>query len=298
MTVAAACTVRTQYGSGGSSGNGSKTGLPLNYPPTPRRAPPPPLPLLGCSSGRTSPFSHLSRLRGKSSARQSRQGGRPEPGHGSLPVSSRPDMREKGRRKKGRTWAEAAKTVRGRERRGRPGGFRSLADLRRQGKGGHWPSDPAEGARSRAGRRRLVSGRDPCGNGGARRKRVAAALRCSLRRRRVLDVLGSSPRGHVALSPRLRSPPPRHGEVCCAGAGAGSPPVCGSGAPVGCRWEKARACAQPGKKRAAPALVESPRRGGLGARLGLPAPRGARVQREVTGRRFLFAVGAESAGGV
>ncbi|XP_055477977.1 uncharacterized protein LOC129687537 [Psammomys obesus] len=39
------------------------------------------------------------------------KGTQPEPGHGSLPVSSRPDMREKGRRKKGRTWAEAAKTV-------------------------------------------------------------------------------------------------------------------------------------------------------------------------------------------
>lgn len=142
MTVAAACTVRTQYGSGGSSGNGSETGRPLEPP---LRAPPPPLPLLGRSSGLTSPFSHLSRHRGKSSAGQSRQGGRPEPGHGSLPVSSRPDMREKGRRKKGRTWAEAAKTVRGRERRGRPGGFGPLADLRRQGKGGHWPSDPAEG---------------------------------------------------------------------------------------------------------------------------------------------------------
>lgn len=39
------------------------------------------------------------------------KGTQPEPGHRSLPVSSRTDMREKGRRKKGRTWAEAAKTV-------------------------------------------------------------------------------------------------------------------------------------------------------------------------------------------
>lgn len=108
MTVAAACTVRTQYGSGGSSGNGSRrTGRPIDRPPHTT----PPLPLLGCSSGLTFPFSHLSRHRGKNSAGQSRQGGRPQPGHGSLPVSSRPDMREKGRRKKGRTWAEAAKTV-------------------------------------------------------------------------------------------------------------------------------------------------------------------------------------------
>lgn len=147
MTVSAACTVRTQYGSGGSSGNGSRrTGRPIDPP----RATPPPLPLFGCSSGLTSPFSHLSRHRGKSSAGQSRQGGRPEPGHGSLPVSSRPDMREKGRRKKGRTWAEAAKTVRGRERRGRPGGYRSFAARQSQGKGGHWPSDPVEGAQNRA----------------------------------------------------------------------------------------------------------------------------------------------------
>lgn len=61
-------------------------------------------------------------------------------------------MREKGRRKKGRTWAEAAKTVRGRGRRGRPGGFRSLVVRQSQGKGGHWPSDPAEGAQNRAER--------------------------------------------------------------------------------------------------------------------------------------------------
>lgn len=33
MTVAAACTVRTQYGSGGSSGNGSRrTGRPIDRP--------------------------------------------------------------------------------------------------------------------------------------------------------------------------------------------------------------------------------------------------------------------------
>lgn len=36
MTVAAACTVRTQYGSGGSSGNGSRrTGRFIDFPPTP-----------------------------------------------------------------------------------------------------------------------------------------------------------------------------------------------------------------------------------------------------------------------
>lgn len=36
MTTAAACTVRTQYGSGGSSGNGSRTGRPVEHPPTAR----------------------------------------------------------------------------------------------------------------------------------------------------------------------------------------------------------------------------------------------------------------------
>lgn len=33
MTTEAACTVRTQYGSGGSSGNGSGTGHPVESPP-------------------------------------------------------------------------------------------------------------------------------------------------------------------------------------------------------------------------------------------------------------------------
>lgn len=71
-------------------------------------------------------------------------------------------MREKGRRKKGRTWAEAAKTVSGRERRGRPRGFCPLAARRSQRKGGHWPSDPAEGAQNRAERAASsVGGRDP-----------------------------------------------------------------------------------------------------------------------------------------
>lgn len=37
MTTAAACTVRTQYGSGGSSGNGSRTGRPVDPPPPPAR---------------------------------------------------------------------------------------------------------------------------------------------------------------------------------------------------------------------------------------------------------------------
>lgn len=67
-------------------------------------------------------------------------------------------MREKGRRKKGRTWAEAAKTVRRRERTGRLGGFRSLAARRLQGKGGQWPCDPAEGAQNRAVRAEVSVG--------------------------------------------------------------------------------------------------------------------------------------------
>lgn len=38
MTTAAACTVRAQYGSGGRSGNGSRTGRPVDppHPPTAR----------------------------------------------------------------------------------------------------------------------------------------------------------------------------------------------------------------------------------------------------------------------
>ena len=82
---------------------------------------------------------------------------------------SRPDMREKGRRKKGRTWAEAAKTVRRRERTGRLGGFRSLAALpRSQGKGGQWHCDPAKGGTKPRGEGGgLCRACGPCGNGGA-----------------------------------------------------------------------------------------------------------------------------------
>lgn len=71
MTTAAACTVRAQYGSGGSSGNGSRTGRPVDHPPTARlrgRF------LADLLPGPTSPFSHLSQHRGKSSAGRSRQG--------------------------------------------------------------------------------------------------------------------------------------------------------------------------------------------------------------------------------
>lgn len=194
MTVAAACTVRTQYGSGGSSGNGSRrTGRFIDSPPPPPRAPPPPLPLLGCSSGLTSPFSHLSRHRGKNSAGQSRQGGRLEPGHGSLPVSSRPDMREKGRRKKGRTWAEAAKTVRRRERSGKPGGFRSFSAHRSQGKrrGGGGVNGPAtrlRGQKTARRGRRLVSGLWSLWEWRRQRKRVATGLWLLPALRRILLV--------------------------------------------------------------------------------------------------------------
>ena len=188
-------------------------------PQTAPSAPPPPLPLLRCSSGLTSLFSHLSRHRGKNSAGQSRQGGRPEPGHGSLPVSSRPDMREKGRRKKGRTWAEAAKTVRRGERTGRLGGFCSFAALpRSQGKGGQWHCDPAKGGtkpRCEGGGWCRACG--PCGNGGAQRKRVAAGLWLLPASAMVpLWCFGAASRGHCALTPILWQPLPQLGEVCCA----------------------------------------------------------------------------------
>lgn len=72
MTTAAACTVRTQYGSGGSSGNGSRTGRPVDLPPLLRASAA--ASSLSCFSRPTSLFSHLSRHRGKSSAGCSRQG--------------------------------------------------------------------------------------------------------------------------------------------------------------------------------------------------------------------------------
>lgn len=71
MTTAAACTVRTQYGSGVSSGNSSRTGRPIDPPPLRASAA---APRLSCFSGPTFPFSHLSRHRGKNSAGRSKQG--------------------------------------------------------------------------------------------------------------------------------------------------------------------------------------------------------------------------------
>lgn len=155
MTTAAACTVRTQYGSGVSSGNSSRTGRPVDLPPLRPTA------RLRCRSSAElllrSDFPFLPPFpgtAGKAVQGAAGKGRQPEPGHGSLRVSSRPDMREKGRRKKGRTWAEAAKTVRRRERRGK---FFFSPAARRREREVTWPRDRAEGHESARRGRRLGS---------------------------------------------------------------------------------------------------------------------------------------------
>lgn len=126
-------------------------------------------------------------------------------------------MREKGRRKKGRTWAEAAKTVRGRERRGRPGGFRPLAARRSQGKGGHWPSDPAEGAQNRAERAAVGVGLViPVGMEAPSGRGSPQGCGFSLRLRRVPLVFRSCLLGSRRSPPHsVGAPAPLRGSVLC-----------------------------------------------------------------------------------
>lgn len=110
MTTEAACTVKTQYGSGGSSGSGSRTGHPVE-PPTPATARLRGRLLAELLLGSDFPFlpPFLAPREKQCRAQQARERSRSRGTEASQSV--RTDMREKGRRKKGRTWAEAAKTV-------------------------------------------------------------------------------------------------------------------------------------------------------------------------------------------
>lgn len=141
MTTEAACTVRTQYGSGGSSGSGSRTGHPVE-PPTPATARLRGRLLAELLLGSDFPFlpPFLAPREKQCRAQQARERSRSRGTEASQSV--RTDMREKGRRKKGRTWAEAAKTVRRREQRERLAGVRFLAGHPSQGKGGHLAPRP------------------------------------------------------------------------------------------------------------------------------------------------------------
>jgi hypothetical protein len=121
-------------------------------------------------------------------------------------------MREKGRRKKGRTWAEAAKTVRGRERRGRLGGFRLLAacpPVRRRGREVTSPATRLRGARNGAERAAVrVGATIPVGRGSQR------AVAFSARLRRVFPVFGGCLSGSCRCRPHS-NPRVGRGSVLC-----------------------------------------------------------------------------------
>lgn len=128
-------------------------------------------------------------------------------------------MREKGRRKKGRTWAEAARTVRRRERRGE---FFFSPAARRREREVTWPRDRAEGHESARRGRRLGSRwralRLP------RHRSRGCRFSRGLRPDPLVFQSGVASRGSSRCRPHTVSP--CFGTVCCACPVTGSSPLC------------------------------------------------------------------------